>query len=141
MSRIFFCVAITIFALSTSTLAQSAGAPRIYEVEFERGIFSDAGHVQPHGPCPPAVPQGVCGNSNSRGYSLEGRAGDFVTISLSSETWGAVFSIFTPDGEILKKGSAREWWAGELPSDGDYRINVYTNKSPTAFKVRFTRTR
>ena len=49
--------------------------------------------------------------------------------------------IFTPEGEILKNGSAREWWAGELPADGSYRINVYTNKSAAPFKIRFTRTR
>ena len=122
-------------------LAQSAGAPRIYDVEFIRGAFEDQGAVRATGPCPAAVPQGVCGNGNSKGYSLEGLEGDFITISLDSKTDGAVFSIFTPGGQILKNGSSMEWWAGKLPADGSYRINVYTSKSYTPFNIRFTRSR
>ena len=141
MIRVAFSLAFLILAVSSAAEAQSAGAPRIYEVEFLRGVFEDTGHVQPHSPCPPDVPQGVCGNSNSKGYSLGGKAGDFITISLESKTNGAVFSIFTPGGEILKNGSARDWWAGRLPADGDYRINVYTSKSSTPFNLRITRTR
>ena len=140
MIRVVICFAI-ILSAATLAQAQTAGAPRIYDVEFVKGAFEDTGHVQTYSPCPPTVPQGVCGNGNSKGYSLEGRAGDFITISLDSRTDGAVFSIFTPDGEILKNGSAREWWAGELPADGSYRINVYSRKNSTPFKVRFTRTR
>ena len=141
MIKVFVCLAIVLSALTFTINAQSAGAPRIYDVEFAKGVFEDSGHVQPYGPCPPTVPQGVCGNGNSKGYSLEGRVGDFITISLDSRTDGAVFSIFTPDGEILKNGSAREWWAGELPANGSYRINVYSRKDSTPFNVRFTRTR
>jgi hypothetical protein len=141
MIKVFACLAIVLSAVTFTTKAQSSGAPRIYDVEFVKGAFEDSGHVQPNGPCPPTVPQGVCGNGNSKGYSLEGRAGDFITISLDSRNDGAVFSIFTPDGEILKNGSAREWWAGELPANGSYRINVYSRMNSTPFKVLFTRTR
>ena len=141
MIREFIYFAILLLSISSPILAQSAGAPRIYDVEFVRGVFEDTGSVQRPGPCPATVPQGVCGNGNSKGYSLSGVAGDFVTISLDSQTGGAVFSIFTPDGEILKNGSARDWWVGRLPSDGNYRLNVYTSKGPTSFKIRFTRSR
>lgn len=108
MTRVFVCFAIILSAATFTTPAQSAGAPRIHEVEFVKRAFEDTGYVQPYSPCPPTVPQGVCGNGNSKGYSLEGRMGDFITISLVSRTDGAVFSIFTPDGEILKNGSARD---------------------------------
>ena len=141
MFRSIFCFAFLIFTFSSAIQAQSAGAPRIYDVEFARGAFEDNGHVQPYGPCSPNVPQGVCGNSDSKGYLLKGKAGDFITISLESKTEGAEFSIFTSDGEILKNGSARDWWAGRLPADGNYRINVYTIKRQTPFNIRFTRTR
>ena len=141
MIRVFSWFAIILTAVTFSIHAQSAGAPRIDDVEFVKGAFEDTGHVRPHGPCPPTAPQGVCGNGDSKGYSLEGKAGDFITISLDSQTPGAVFSIFTPDGEVLKNGSAREWWAGQLPADGSYRINVYSIKGPSPFRVRFTRTR
>ncbi len=141
MLRVFFGFAFLFFAASSATQAQSPGAPRIYDVEFVKGVYEDTGHVHPYSPCSQDVPQGVCGNSNSKGYSLEGRAGDFITISLESKLGGAVFSIFTPNGEVLKNGSARDWWAGRLPVDGDYRINVYTIKIQTPFKIRYTRTR
>lgn len=141
MFRVYLYFATILLAVTFTVKAQSAGAPRIYEVEFVKGAYEDSGHVQPFSACPPSIPQGVCGNGNSKGYSLEGNAGDFITISVDSRTEDAVFSIFTPDGEILKNGSAREWWAGELPANGSYRINVYSRTSSTPFKVRFTRTR
>ena len=141
MIRVFFCLAILLVAVSSVTRGQSAGSPRIYEVEFSRGVFEDAGWVQRFRPCSPDAPQGVCGNGNSKGYLLEGKAGDFITILLGSKTDWAVFSIFTPSGEILKNGSARDWWAGRLPADGAYRINVYSSKGTTPFEIRFTRTR
>ena len=141
MIRAFFFFTVVLLTATFSTQAQSAGAPRIYEIEFVKGAFEDTGHVQPRGQCLPTVPQGVCGNGNSKGYSLEGRAGDFITISLDSRTDGVVFSIFTPGGEVLKNGLARDWWAGVLPAHGVYRINVYSRKGSTPFKVRFTRTR
>jgi hypothetical protein len=141
MTRVFFWLAVLLVLVSSVLQAQSPGAPRIYDIEFVRGVFEDTASVQPSRPCSPEVPQGVCGNGNSKGYSLEGKAGDFITISIGSKTGAAVFSIFTPSGEILKNGSARDWWAGRLPADGDYRINVYTSKSYTPFDIRFTRSR
>lgn len=141
MIKVFVCLAIILSVAIFTTQAQSAGAPRIYDVEFVKGAFEDTGHVQPFSPCPPTIPQGVCGNGNSKGYSLEGREGDFITISLDSRSEDAVFSIFTPNGEIFKNGSARDWWAGELPANGSYRINIYSRRGSAPFKVRFTRTR
>ena len=141
MKRLLISIALILLSYPSMFHAQSAGAPRIYDVEFVKGAFEDPGSVQPSRPCSSFVPQGVCGNGNSKGYSLEGEAGDFITISLDSRTEGAVFSIFTPGGEILKNGSAREWWAGKLPVDGSYRINVYTIRGSTPFKIRFTRSR
>lgn len=135
----------TLFIISTSMLfvggirAQSAGAPRIYDVEFVRGVFESTGTVQPYHPCSPAVPQGVCGNGNSKGYSLIGRAGDRITIRLRSNTGGAVFSIFTPDGELVERGGATTFWSGKLHAAGYYRINVFTSKSSTPFRIRIAR--
>jgi len=134
----FFIILATVFSVD-GTRAQSAGAPRIYNVEFVRGVFESTGTVQPYHPCSPAVPQGVCGNGNSKGYSLIGRAGDRITIRLRSNTGGAVFSIFTPDGELVERGGATTFWSGKLPAAGYYRINVFTSKSSTPFRIRIAR--
>ena len=136
----FFSTLFMVF-LAGGVFAQSSGAPRIYDVEFVNGVHISTGTVAPYSPCPSSVPQGVCGNGNSKGYSLTGRAGDRISIKLSSKSRGAVFSIFRPDGELLKDGSAAISWTGELPTDGYYRINVFTNRTYTSFKIRFTRTR
>ena len=141
MKRLLISIALISSSYPSVIQAQSAGAPRIYDVEFVKGAFEDPGSVQPSRPCSSFVPQGVCGNGNSKGYSLEGEAGDFITISLDSRTEGPVFSIFTPGGEILKNGSARVWWVGKLPVDGSYRINVYTIRGSSPYKIRFTRSR
>lgn len=141
MLRGFYCFAIILTAATFPVHTQSAGAPRIREVTFVKGVFEDSGHVQRHSLCPPTVPQGVCGNGDSKGYSLEGKAGEFITISLDLQNSSAVFSIFTPNGEILKNGAARTWWVGVLPGSGTYRINVYSRENPTPFKIRFTRSR
>jgi hypothetical protein len=134
----FFIILATVLFVY-GTRAQSAGAPRIYNVEFVRGVFESTGTVQPYYPCSPAVPQGVCGNGNSKGYSLIGRAKDRITIRLRSNTGGAVFSIFTPDGELFERGGATTIWSGKLPGAGYYRINVFTSKSSTPFRIRIAR--
>ena len=129
------------FFIADAAPAQTPGAPRIYEVEFKKGVFVSDGAVMPHRRCPPSVPQGVCGNGNSKSYSIDGRAGDRILIELSSDTGDAVFSIFGPKGEVLEAGSATKRWSGKLPSDGYYRINVYTVRSRTPFNIRFRRGR
>jgi hypothetical protein len=134
----FFIILATVLFVY-GTRAQSAGAPRIYNVEFVRGVFESTGTVQPYYPCSPAVPQGVCGNGNSKGYSLFGRAKDRITIRLRSNTGGAVFSIFTPDDESVERGGATTFWSGELPVAGYYRINVFTSRSSTPFRIRIAR--
>ena len=143
MKCLYSCVltVMAILAFGPVSQAQSVGAPRIYKVEFRLGMFKSTGSVQPHRPCSPAAPQGVCGNGNSKGFSLDARAGDRITIKLTSNTGGAVFSIFAPDGEVLDRGSATTNWSARLPTTGSYRINVYTTKSLTPFKIRLTRTR
>ena len=135
----------TLFIISTSMLfvggirAQLAGAPRIYDVEFVRGVFESTGTVQPYHACSPDVRQGVCGNGNSKGYSLIGREGDRITIRLRSNTGGAVFSIFTPDGELVERSGATTFWSGKLHAAGYYRINVFTSRSYTPFRMRIAR--
>ena len=140
LARLLVFLAIPFFVADAAP-GQTPGAPRIYEVEFKKGEFVSDGSVMPFRRCPPTVPHGVCGNGNSKGYSIEGGAGDRITIDLSSDTGDVVFSIFGPKGEVLDGGSATRKWSGKLSSSGYYRINVYTTKAYTPFEIRFTRDR
>lgn len=131
----------TVLIVSAITHPQSAGAPRIYDIEFVNGVYVDKGSVFLPSPCPPNGPQGVCGNGNSRGYSLKGKPGDQITIDVVSDKKTAIFSIFYPDYTLIRGASAVTKWTGKLTVDGSFRLNVYTNKMSTPYTLRITRVR
>lgn len=139
---VYFAILILVYCPSMANIfGQSAGAPRIYEVEFVNGVYYDKGDVFLPSPCPRDVPQGVCGNSNSKGYYINGKKGDRISIRLMSNKQKAVFSIFYPDHDIFVNGSAVTSWIGTLPADGSYWINVYTNTGSTPFSLQISRRR
>jgi hypothetical protein len=139
---VYIAILILVYCSSMADIfGQSEGAPRIYEVEFVHGVYSDKGDVFLPSPCPRDVPQGVCGNGNSKGYYINGKKGDRISISLKSNKQKAVFSIFYPDHDIFVNGSAVTSWIGTLPADGSYWINVYTNTGSTPFSLQISRRR
>ena len=139
---VYIAILILVYCSSIAVIfGQSAGAPRIYEVEFVNGVYSDKGDVFLLSPCPRDVPQGVCGNSDSKGYYIKGKKGDQISISLKSNKQMAVFSIFYPDHVIFDDGSAVTSWIGTLPADGSFWIYVYTNTGSTPFSLQISRRR
>ena len=110
----------------------------IYKVKFVNGVFVDKGTVSPTSPCPKNGPSG-CGNGNSKSFYIKGNKGDKIRITLTSNTGSAVFSIFDAAYKVFKNGSAVTSWAGTLPSNGDFRVNVFTTKEHTPFKIKFTK--
>ena len=93
--KVYFAILILVYCSSMADIfGQSAGAPRIYEVEFVNGVYSDKGDVFLPSPCPPDGPMGVCGNGNSKGYYINGKKGDGISISLKSNKQKAVFRFF-----------------------------------------------
>ena len=128
-----------ILAFGVVVSAQSPGSPLVYEVKFEKGVYIKKGTVQPTHPCPPDGPT-ECGNSNYTNLILKVTKGDRVRINITSETGGAIFSIFTPDDrEPLKNGSSATSWTGTFSSAGDFPITVYTNKSFTHYTLKVTK--
>lgn len=131
---------ISMFAASpTSTHAQSPGSPAYFELKFEKGVSVNRGMVQPTHPCPKNG-RTECGNENYTNYTLKAAKGDRFRFTLTSETGGAIFSIFTPGrGEPLKDGGAITTWTGTFTESGDYPLTVYTFKSFTHYKLKVTK--
>src|SRR5580765_6792299 len=78
---------------------QSTGAPPIYEIKFQKGVFMWRGIVHPVYPCPPNGPT-ECGNGSSTSLSLKGTKGMRVRFILTSDTGDAVFSITLVTGTV-----------------------------------------
>jgi len=114
---------------------QSAGAPPIYEIKFQKGVFAWKGTVHPVYPCPANGPT-ECGNDSSTGLSLKGTKGMRVRFVLTSDTGDAVFSVTLPNREIMKDSSSRTSWTGTLPVSGDFPVYVYTNKSFSRYALK-----
>ena len=114
---------------------QSAGAPPIYEIKFQKGIFVRRGIVHPVYPCPPNGPT-ECGNGSSTSLSLKGTKGMRVRFVLTSDTGDAVFSVTLPNREIMKDSSSKTSWTGTLPVSGDFPVYVYTSKSFSRYTLK-----
>jgi hypothetical protein len=126
-------IATLIAGFATTGSAQSAGAPPIYEIKFDKGAFVRRGTVQVYHPCPENGPT-ECGNGNSTSLSLAGTKGERLKFVLTSESGTAVFSIIKPDGEALVASTTG--WTGSLPSTGDYRLYVYATKGFTKYTFK-----
>ena len=123
----------------TTAKAQTPGSPLILDVKFENGVFVSKGTVQPTHPCPKNG-RTECGNENYTNYTIKAAKGDRVRFTLTSETGGAIFSIFTPGhGDALKDAAATTTWTGTFTENGDYPITVYTFKSFTHYKLNVTK--
>jgi hypothetical protein len=132
----FFTILLT--ATAAICFGQSAGAPPIYEVKFEKGVFIHKGTVHPVYPCAPNGPT-ECGNGSSTSLSIKAAKGERIRIVLTSDTGDAVFSILTPNREAMKNSSSITSWTGTFSSGGDYPIYVYANKSFTHYMLKVVR--
>lgn len=69
-------------------------------------------------------------------YLLGAAIGQWMTVTLTSGAATAAFTVLAPDGSNLS-GVPTQTWAGTLPADGDYVVDV-TSPAPTRFTVAFT---
>jgi hypothetical protein len=128
-----------LFAGAAVGYGQSAtGAPPIYDIKFQKGVFTWKGTVHPVYPCPPNGPT-ECGNGSSTSLSLKGTKGMRVRFVLTSDTGDAVFSVLLPNREIMKDSTSRTSWIGTLPRGGDFPVYVYTSKSFSRYTLRVYR--
>jgi len=125
------------FGLSVSGVVQTTGSPVIDEVIFENGVYTKMGAVSVPHRCPVNGPT-ECGNTSSMSVYVKGKKDQRITVSLTSRTGKAVFTVFSPAREPLESGSSTTAWSGKLPSDGNFLITVYISngKGSTPFTLR-----
>jgi hypothetical protein len=127
----------SMFGISASSVAQTPGSPVIDEVIFKDGIYEKSGVVSVPRRCPVYGPT-ECGNTSSMSVYVKGKKGDRISVSLTSRTGKAVFTVFSPDREPLENGSATTAWSGTFPSNGNFLITVYhrDGKGSTPFTLK-----
>ncbi len=74
----------------------------------------------------------VRGDRNT--YQLNARAGQTMTISITSLENNAVFDLIAPDGTVLKQETMD--WSGGLPANGDYTVIVGGTRGNATFEMR-----
>lgn len=75
--------------------------------------------------------QGAVARGETNDYPLGARAGQFMTVNISSPENNAVFQIWAPSDEAMdgaSEGDDATVWSGELPLNGTYTITVGTTR-------------
>jgi hypothetical protein len=75
-----------------------------------------------------ATVKGSIAWGHSDSHKLAARAGQKLTLKLSSSNTQVFFALFAPDGKIFLDAVASRAWSGELPQKGDYTITVVNNE-------------
>lgn len=122
-ARLILLLVIT--ALLSATVPAQRGTSVVRRVRFGRGRTS-------------TVLRGVLRRGISHDYILGASAGQTMSVHLSSPG-GLTFTIIGPYGRSLADFTRD--WSGELPANGDYRINVLPDTStnqPFSYTLEIT---
>jgi hypothetical protein len=101
------------------SIAQAATRTR--RIRFQRGTSS-------------AVVEDAVVRGTRDIYLLGAKAGQNMTVSITSLENNAVFDIITPNQKILKQEAMS--WSTKLPANGDYRIVVGGTRGNATYKLR-----
>jgi hypothetical protein len=74
-------------------------------------------------------------------YLVGARAGQRMTVSITSAERNAVFAIYAPSNDTLEGASedqAVKNWSGELPESGDYKIEVGGTRGNATYTLKVT---
>jgi hypothetical protein len=113
---------LVLFASFTAATAQK-GRSVVRHVNFPRGRTT-------------TVLRGTVRRGLSHDYLVRARAGQTMTLHLTTNAAGMSLTILKPDGESWIDDTKD--WSGELPSSGTYRINVLpdtTTERPTQYAL------
>lgn len=130
-------LALCLFLLLTSAAAwaQARGTKPIYPIQFKPGAKSavvEGTVTEPSG-------EGDMHNPGSERYTLKVKGGQTVQMEISSDNGEAVFSLATPDYEIVEDASGVKRWVGKIKLAGDYFVTVFTRgKAASRFKLKVT---
>jgi hypothetical protein len=120
--------------MASTAWAQSAGTKPIYPIEFKPGAKSatiEGTVTQPAG-------EGDMHNSGSERYTLKVRGGQMVRMEISSDNGEAVFSLSTPDFEIVEDAAGVRRFSGRIKLSGSYYVTVFARKGSSRFKLKVT---
>jgi hypothetical protein len=70
-------------------------------------------------------------------YVLRAKAGQYMTVHLTSSNKGVEFSIFGPDGHDPDGALGVDDWEGRLESSGDYKITLINNRSKVSLNPTY----
>src|SRR5947209_20372094 len=101
-------VSILVLIITVVTLAQH-GTSIVTRIKFARGRTT-------------AVEQGAVHRGMSHDYLLKAGEGQAMTVHLAA-SGGVCFDLYSP-GMRDQLANCGKDWSGDLPSSGDYRINV-----------------
>jgi hypothetical protein len=125
-----------------ATWAQSAGTKAIYPIEFKPGVKTT--FVEGTVSTPTTVGPDMT-NEGSERYTLRVRAGQYLTMEISSDKRQALFSLIKPSPgmvkyEIVERAGGVKRWSGRLTESGDYLVTVFTREreANSRFKLRVT---
>ena len=97
--------------------ALCCGAPVRAQQVFKRVEFPRGGTT--------AVLEGRTNSSSSVVYQLRARAGQYMTVQLTSPKNDVMCQIHPVNGHLLTGGAGVTRWQGNLPKDGEYEILVF----------------
>jgi hypothetical protein len=134
---------IALLAITQAISAQiSAGTKPIYPINFKSGVNSTLveGTVSPPRTVGPDMT-----NEGSEEYTLRVRAGQQLTMVISSGNHQALFTLVKPSpfgskNEFVENAGGVKRWSGKLQMSGDYRVIVFMRQQEglSRFKLRVT---
>ena len=74
-------------------------------------------------------------------YTVGARAGQKMTVSITSVERNAVFTIYAPSNDTLKgtdENREARSWSGNLPESGDYVIEVGGTRGNAAYTLKLS---
>ena len=84
-----------------------------------------------------AIIRGIARTPGIYEYHLRARAGQQMTVHLTSSNKGVEFSIYGPNDENLQAALGVDDWEGTLETSGNYNITLINNRSRAARNPSF----
>lgn len=122
-----------LFVASTAW-AQTVGTKPIYRIELKPGAKT----TTVEGTVTEPAGEGDMHNPGSERYTLRVRGGQLLRMEISSDDDEAVFSLATPDYEIVEDAAGVKRFNGRIKLSGDYYVTVFTRGRASHFKLKVT---
>ena len=109
-----------------TTAAVAEGRDRTRRIRFERGRTTTV------------IKDAVVRGDRDR-YILRARAGQTLTVHITSVEENAVFDIYRPGGKLTLENAQESMdWTGTLPRSGDYIIEVGGTRGNASYVLELT---